>query len=294
MKEIEEPSIFGFPFRHLGEGSFRNGNGVWISLIIFFTQVGKREKVGLGEARMRLLIAEDDPALGRFLARGMEQDGHEVTMVTDGEMAMEAVRKDLPEMAVLDLNLPRRDGTEVLEFLRSVTEDVPVLILTARREPEVRLRCLEMGADDFMQKPFSFAELRARCRALQRRRSPGLVLRHGDVEMKRVERSVTCQAKPVTLTTREFALLEYLMLHRGRAVSRATLLREVWNMSETAGTNVVDVYINYLRRKLENRTVAESAGGTGSRGAETLIRTVRGVGYAIGWEAGPAATPIYA
>jgi DNA-binding response OmpR family regulator len=229
--------------------------------------------VGLGEATMRLLIAEDDPALGRFLARGMEQDVHEVKMATDGEMAMEAVRNDLPEMAVLDLNLPRRDGTEVLEFLRTLTEDVPVLILTARKEPEVRLRCLEMGADDFMQKPFSFAELRAR-------------LRQGDVEMKRVERLVTCQGKAVTLTTREFALLEYLLLHRGRAVSRATLLREVWNMSEAAGTNVVDVYINYLRRKLES--AGAGAAANGSRDGETLIRTVRGVGYAIGRETGTA------
>src|SRR6202034_4658680 len=121
---------------------------------------------------------------------------------------------DLPEMAVLDLNLPRRDGTEVLEFLRSLTDDLPILILTARQEPETRVRCLEMGADDFMQKPFSFAELRARCRALLRRRSPGLVLREGDVVLKRVERSVTRDGNPVSLTTREFALLEYLMLHR--------------------------------------------------------------------------------
>lgn len=232
---------------------------------------------------MHLLIAEDDPALGNFLARGLEQEGHTVTMTTDGEMAMEAVRNDLPEMAVLDLNLPRRDGTEVLEFLRTLTEDVPVLILTARREPEVRLRCLEMGADDFMLKPFSFAELRARCRALQRRRSPGLVLRSGNVEMKRVERSVTHKGQPVALTTREFALLEYLMLHRGKPVSRATLLHEVWNMSESAGTNVVDVYINYLRRKLE--VGSESEGACEETAATPLIRTVRGVGYMIGHQA---------
>ncbi len=231
---------------------------------------------------MRMLIAENDPALGMFLARGMEQDGHEVMMATDGEMAIEAVRNDLPEMAVLDLNLPRRDGAEVLEFLRSLTEDVPVLILTARREPEVRVRCFEMGADDFMQKPFSFAELRARCHALQRRRSPGLVLRQGNLEMKRVERCVTLKGKPVTLTTREFGLLEYLMLHRGRAVSRATLLREVWNLSESAGTNVVDVYVNYLRRKLE-----EGGGEDRSDGGVSLIQTVRGVGYAVGPLSGP-------
>lgn len=232
---------------------------------------------------MRLLIAEDDPALGNFLARGLEQEGHEVTMTTDGEMAMEAARRELPEMAVLDLNLPRKDGTEVLEFLRSLNCEAPILILTARQEPETRLRCLEMGADDFMQKPFSFAELRARCRALLRRRSPGLVLREGDVELKRVERSVTRAGSTVSLTTREFALLEYLMLHRGRAVSRATLLEQVWNMHAGAGTNVVDVYINYLRRKLHDGS--KTGDGDAEESVTPLIRTVRGVGYAIGAQA---------
>jgi DNA-binding response OmpR family regulator len=233
---------------------------------------------------MRLLIAEDDRALGTFLARGLEQDGHEVTMVTDGEMAMEAAKNELPEMAVLDLNLPRRDGTEVLEFFRSLTEDLPILILTARQEPETRLRCLERGADDFMQKPFSLAELRARCRALLRRRSPGLVLRQGDLELKRVERAVTRRGEPVTLTGKEFALLEYLMLHRGRPVSRTTLLQEVWNLSADAGTNVVDVYINYLRRKLHDPPTPHNAevGGDPADPARPLIRTVRGVGYTIG------------
>lgn len=239
---------------------------------------------------MRLLIAEDDPALGSFLARGLEQEGHEVIMVADGEMAMEAARRDLPEMAVLDLNLPRRDGTEVLEYLRSLTDEAPILILTARQDPETRLRCLEMGADDFMQKPFSFAELRARCRALLRRRSPSLVLREGDVELKRVERSVTRNGKPVPLTTKEFALLEYLMLNRGRPVSRSTLLREVWSMSADAGTNVVDVYINYLRRKLDDR-FAPRDGSTCECPAipgPALIRTVRGIGYTIGGAPDPA------
>ena len=233
---------------------------------------------------MHLLIAEDDPALGRFLARGMEQEGHEVTMATDGEMAVEAASRELPDMAVLDLNLPRRDGTEVLEFLRSLNCEAPILILTARQEPETRLRCLEMGADDFMQKPFSFAELRARCRALLRRRSPGLVLREGDLELKRVEHSVTCKGKPVVLTTREFALLEYLMLHRGRAVSRATLLREVWNVNAETGTNVVDVYINYLRRKLEDAGENREGDKEGAVAAQ-VISTVRGVGYRIGAQA---------
>jgi DNA-binding response OmpR family regulator len=234
---------------------------------------------------MRMLIADDDPALGAFLARGLEKEGHEVTLTTDGEMAMESMKQNLPEMAVLDLNLPRHDGTEVLEFLRSLTEDVPILILTARQEPETRLRCLEMGADDFMQKPFSFAELRARCKALERRRSPGLVLRFGDLELNRVEHSVTRAGEAVPLTNKEFALLEYLLLHRGRPVSRATLLESVWNMSADAGTNVVDVYVNYLRRKLHDPLLhrdAKDAAGIKTRPAEPIIRTVRGQGYSIG------------
>lgn len=226
---------------------------------------------------MRMLVADDDRALGAFLARGLEMDGHDVTLVTDGEMAMEAARRDFPDMAVLDLNLPRKDGAEVLDYLRSLTEDLPILILTARQEPETRLKCLEHGADDFMQKPFSFAELRARCRALLRRRSPGLVLRHGDLEMNRVEHTVTRSGQPVMLTNKEFALLEYLLLHRGHAVSRPALLQNVWNMPAEADTNVVDVYVNYLRHKL---------GDPLQHGAHPasapLIQTVRGLGYTIG------------
>lgn len=231
---------------------------------------------------MRLLIAEDDRALGAFLARGLEKDGHEVTVAPDGEMAMQIAGEDPPEMAVLDLNLPRRDGTEVLQFLRSLTEDLPILVLTGRQEPETRLRCLEMGADDFMQKPFSFAELRARCRALLRRRSPGLVLRHDGLEVNRVERTVTRDGRPIALTNREFALLEYLMLHRGRPVSRATLIESVWNMTPAAGTNVVDVYINYLRRKLDDPASSEAPDAEEEPRSKPIIQTVRGLGYSIG------------
>jgi DNA-binding response OmpR family regulator len=234
---------------------------------------------------MRLLIADDDRALGSFLARGLEQDGHEVRVVTDGQMAMDAAESDLPEMALLDLNLPRRDGTEVLEFLRSLTQDLPILILTARQEPETRLKCLEMGADDFMQKPFSFAELRARCRALMRRRAPGLVLRIGDLELNRVERRVTRGSEPIPLTNKEFALLEYLMLHRGHAVGRATLLSSVWNMTPDAGTNVVDVYINYLRRKLHDHPQPVNGPDGAVVDVAPIIQTVRGLGYSIGLRA---------
>lgn len=234
---------------------------------------------------MRMLIADDDPSLGHFLARGFEQDGHDVRLTTDGEAAMAAARLDLPDMAVLDLNLPRRDGVEVLEFLRSLTADLPILVLTARREAEVRIRCLEMGADDFLLKPFSFAELRARCRVLERRRAPGLTLRHSDLEVHRVDRTVTRAGEPISLTNKEFSLLEYLLMHKGRVVSRTTLLREVWNLQRDCGTNVVDVYVNYLRRKLHDTgSRRENPVGPDASPPEAvpLIRTVRGQGYSIG------------
>ena len=228
---------------------------------------------------MRMLIAENDHALGTFLARGLERDGHEITLTGDGATAMEAAQKLLPDMALLDLNLPQRDGLEVLEFLRSLTQDLPILILTARQEPETRVRCLEMGADDFMQKPFSFAELRARTRALGRRRSPGTVLRYADLEMNRLERSVHRAGRPVSLTNKEFALLEYLLLHRGCPVARATLLEKVWEMDAEANTNVVDVYVNYLRRKLGEHQPEKH---DGDASLPLIIQTVRGFGYGIG------------
>lgn len=220
---------------------------------------------------MRLLVAEDNPALGTFLKRGLEVDGHEARLVADGQEAVDCLLEEAPDLAILDLNMPRLDGIEVLRFFRSVTEDLPILILSARNDIETRLKCLDLGADDCMLKPFALAELRARTRALFRRRRDGsLLLRHGSLEVNRVERAVICDGQPVTLTSKEFALLEYLLLNRGRAVSRATLLDQVWKMQPAANTNVVDVYINYLRRKL-------------TPAADTqLIQTVRGQGYAIG------------
>jgi DNA-binding response OmpR family regulator len=127
---------------------------------------------------MRFLVAEDDRALGLFLTRGLEVDGHHVNLASDGQAAVDAFLQQAPDLAILDLNLPRKDGAEVLRFLRSVTDDLPILILTARNEMETRVKCLDMGADDCMLKPFSLAELRARCRALLRRsRDTNLVLR---------------------------------------------------------------------------------------------------------------------
>ncbi len=217
---------------------------------------------------MRLLIAEDDRALGLFLRRGLEADGHEVRVTVDGQSAVEAFLQDSPDLTLLDLNLPRKDGFEVLRFLRTVNDQLPILVLTARQEMEIRIRCLDAGADDCMLKPFSLQELRARCRALlRRRRESDLVLRCAGVELNRMDRTVQREGESVSLTNKEFALLEYLMIHRGSCVPRSVLLNRVWNTDSSVGSNVVDVYINYLRRKLRDK-----ADGT-------LIQTVRGQGY---------------
>jgi len=219
---------------------------------------------------MRFLIADDDRALGMFLARAVQAEGHQVRLAGDGQAIIDSFVEQIPDLTILDLDLPRRDGVEVLRFLRSLTADSPILILTARADVETRVKCLDLGADDYMLKPFALAELRARCRALlRRRRDPNLILRQKDLEVNRVERSVSRDGQPVALTNKEFALLEYLLLNRGQAVSRSALLEHVWEMRATS-TNVVDVYVNYLRRKL------------GDAGPVPLIQTVRGEGYAIG------------
>jgi DNA-binding response OmpR family regulator len=230
---------------------------------------------------MRLLIADDDRALGMFLTRGLEADGHKIRVVTDGGLAVEAFRQDLPDLTILDLGLPVMDGEQVLEQIRLVDADLPVLVLTARQEMETRVRCLDRGADDFMTKPFSLHELRARCRALLRRkREARLLLRTGDLEMDRMEHSVRRGGSPVALTNKEFALLEHLVLNRGQCVTRVELLESVWNMEPAQTTNIVDVYVNYLRRKLSDPPPGH------------LIRTVRGQGYMVAAELAVPVPPV--
>jgi DNA-binding response OmpR family regulator len=219
---------------------------------------------------MRLLIAEDDKALGTFLSRGLEADGHRVRVAWDGAAAVAAFREDLPDLTILDLNLPVKDGEQVLEEVRLVDGNLPVLVLTARQEVETRVRCLDRGADDLMTKPFSLHELRARCRALLRRkREAKLVLRALDLELDRMNHTAQRGGEQISLTNKEFALLEHLMLNRGQCVSRVELLETVWKMEPAQTTNIVDVYVNYVRRKLKDPTPGQ------------LIRTVRGQGYVV-------------
>jgi len=219
---------------------------------------------------MRLLIAEDDKALGLFLSRGMEADGHKVRLAYDGAAAVEAFRQEMPDLTILDLNMPVKDGEQVLEEVRQMDADLPVLVLTARQEVDTRVRCLDRGADDLMIKPFSLHELRARCRVLLRRkREARLLLRAGDLELDRLDHSARRAGQPILLTNKEFALLEHLMLKRGQCASRVELLDSVWNLEPTQTTNIVDVYVNYLRRKLKDPPPGH------------LIRTVRGQGYMV-------------
>src|SRR5512146_2133935 len=179
---------------------------------------------------MRLLIAEDDKALGLFLSRGLEADGHRVRLAHDGGAAVEAFSQDLPDLTILDLNLPVKDGEQVLQEVRLMNADLPVLVLTARQEVDTRVRCLDHGADDLMIKPFSLQELRARCRVLfRRKREARLVLRAGDLELDRMEHKARHNGQEVMLTNKEFALLEHLLLNRGQCVTRVELLESVWN-----------------------------------------------------------------
>ena len=226
---------------------------------------------------MRVLIAEDDVSLGLFLQKGLKLEGHEVAWVGDGEAALQQVEAYQPDLLVLDLSLPRKDGTEVLAEMRGRFDGMAVLVLTGRSQVEERIKCLNLGADDCLLKPFSFHELTARCRALLRRREQFAdpVLRHGEVELNRMDRRVTRNGRAVELTVKEFSLLEFLLLRRGRCCSRSELLREVWQMSPDAGTNVVDVYVNYLRKKL-------GAVGAENDAVYPVIETVRGEGYQMG------------
>src|SRR6185312_8831955 len=221
---------------------------------------------------MRILVAEDDASLAKFLRKGLENENYAVDCAGDGEEAQLMAESYDFDLLLLDVNLPRRDGFEVLARLRGKKPALPVLLLTAYGKIEDRVRGLDLGADDYIVKPFSFSELCARIRALLRRgqRPAEMLLRVDNLELNRMDHSVRRGGKPIELTPKEFALLEFLMIRQGRRVTRTMIIEHVWNASFDSSTNVVDVYIIYLRTKVDG-------------GFETkLIRTVRGVGYQLG------------
>jgi len=214
---------------------------------------------------MRILIAEDDAALASFVRKGLEAEHYAIDLSADGEQARSMAAEFDYDLVVLDLNLPRLDGVAILRYLRARKSSMPILVLTARNKIEDRVQCLDLGADDYLVKPFSFSELSARIRALLRRcHLPAeSVLAIGDLKLDRVERRVERAGKRIELTSKEFALLEYFMRNAGRRITRAMIIEHVWNLSFDTCTNVVDVYVNYLNSdKLQLAKQQDSVGAT--------------------------------
>lgn len=221
----------------------------------------------------RVLLVEDDPGIARFLQRGLAIEGYQVDWVATAADALMAVRKQ-PALAILDLGLPDMDGLSVCRAWRRSAPDLPVLILSARDAVESKVAGLDAGAEDYLTKPFAFEELLARVRVLFRRGQQNQTtatarLCSGELALDTVTRQVSYQEQWLTLTEREFVLLEYFMRHVGKVLSRERLLDSAWGARDNISENAVDVYVGYLRRKLEE------ASGT------KWIHTVRGVGFKL-------------
>jgi DNA-binding response OmpR family regulator len=217
----------------------------------------------------RILVIEDEPGIVDFLERGLRSYGFDVESAGDGVAGTQRALEEPFDLVVLDLMLPLRGGLEVLEELRGTKPTLPVVVLTARGEVEDRVAGLDAGAIDYLTKPFSLTELAARIRAQLRSaaQAPATALTGGDVEMNLITREVRRAGVPVRLSTTEFELLSYLLRNTGRVLSREQILRAVWGYEYDPGTNVVDVYVGYLRRKLRRE------------GERDPIVTVRSVGY---------------
>lgn len=222
---------------------------------------------------MLVLVVEDDPAVRASLERGLEFEGHTVVTAGDGSAGLAAVGEHRPDVVVLDLGLPRLDGVEVCRRLRAAGDDVPILMLTARESVDARVAGLDAGADDYLPKPFAFAELLARLRALQRRsvlvEQARRTLVVGDLRVDVPSREVFRGERPVALTRTEYELLAYLAEHPRQVLSREQILAAVWGPDVDPTSNTLEVYVGYLRRKTEEA------------GEPRLLVTVRGVGYVL-------------
>jgi two-component system, OmpR family, copper resistance phosphate regulon response regulator CusR len=220
---------------------------------------------------MQILIAEDDAPMAAFIAKAFKSEDHITEIAENGEDALRCLQNKKYDLLILDLNLPVISGSEVLAQVRGRDPQLPILILTATDEVAERVACLDAGADDYLTKPFSFSELSARVRAvLRRKNNPGAILKIADLELNYMRRTVHRGGRHIELTPREFSLLEYFMQNPGRRITRNMIIEHVWKLSPDTMTNVVDVYVNYLRRKIDEGAKVK------------LIRTVRGVGYEFG------------
>jgi heavy metal response regulator len=223
---------------------------------------------------MRILVIEDEPGIAQFVKQGLSEAGYAVDVVYNGRKGLDYALAADYDAVVLDIMLPQMDGLQLLRTLRARGRKMPVLLLTARDAVDERVRGLDAGADDYLIKPFAFAELLARLRALLRR--PPLqtetIVRVADLELDTARHEVRRAGRPIDLSPREFAVLEYLMRHPRQVLTRTQITEHVWNFDFYSETNVVDVYIGYLRRKID-------------RGFQPpLIHTVRGVGYRLSTE----------
>jgi two-component system copper resistance phosphate regulon response regulator CusR len=220
---------------------------------------------------MRILVAESDLSLSGFLDREFRAENYAVDLAMDAVQVKSLARDRHYDAAILDLHIGHHDGLDLLRSLRAAQEQLPILVLASRSSAEDRVQVLDLGADDLVFKPFEFAELSARVRAVLRRGGHYVetVLRVEDLELSRIERSVKRAGRKIRLTPKEFALLEYLMRNSGQRVTRTEIIQHVWNIPFDTMTNVVDVYINYLRKKVDAQC------------EHKLIHTVRGVGYRL-------------
>ena len=220
---------------------------------------------------MRLLVVEDEKKVSSFIKKGLEEEGYAVDVASDGETGLQMALDRVHDLIILDIQLPKLDGLSLLHELRKEKATTPVLLLTVRATIEDKVLGLDAGADDYLTKPFAFQELVARTRALLRRRTEGkpAVLQVSDLTLDPARRAVVRGNRKIDLTTKEFALLDYFMRNPGHVLTRTMIAEHVWDYDFDSMTNVIDVYVNYLRKKID------------SDHEQKLIHTIRGVGYML-------------
>lgn len=220
---------------------------------------------------MRLLVVEDEKKVASFIQQGLAEEGYAVDVASDGIVGLEMALDGVHDLIILDLSLPKQDGLSVLQALRQAKVKTPVLLLTVRANIEDKVLGLDAGADDYLTKPFAFQELVARIRALLRRRAEAEppILQVADLTLDPARRIVSRQGEKVELTPKEFSLLDYFMRNPGRVLTRTMIAEHVWDYTFDTTTNVIDVYVNYLRKKIDSDREPK------------LLYTVRGVGYVL-------------